>query len=491
MNQVTFTPKSKLKGLLLPFGILAAILVGWLTSTIGIALPLILVVVALIIPSVFIVFNKPKVGFLAYMALSVFLVFLGREIGDFPFGYGIEALLILTWVAAIFHTNNTYEWSLIKTDITALGAIWFLISILELFNPISGSFLAWVADARYPLGWLLVVPLCMVLFNKKKDLDFFLILIIGLSLIAAFNGVKQQHLGFFPGERAFVNGAGAKTHILFGKLRVFSFYSDAGQFGASMAQLCVIAFVLALGPFKKTTRIICAASSLIFLYAMFISGTRGALFALGVGIIIVIVINKNMKIMLMTLVIGLFGFAILRYTYIGNGNYNVYRMRTALNPEDPSLNIRFQNQVRMQEILKNYPLGAGLGSVGYAAYAHTKNRTYLGSIPPDSYWVKVWANYGIIGFTIWFGMMMYITGKCCGIVWNTKDKRLKVQLTALTAGAAGIVFCSYGNEVMNNMPSSMIVYVSWAFVFLGPRLDRQIQKEESNAIQSFSIRHLR
>lgn len=481
MNQVTFSPKSKLKSLILPFGILAAILVGWLTSMIGIALPLILAVVALIIPSVFIVFNRPKVGFLAYMVLSVFLVFLGREVGDFPFGYGIEALLILTWVAAIFHTNQSFEWSLVKTDITALGAIWFLITVLELFNPISGSFLAWVSDARYPLGWLLVVPLSMVIFNKKTDLDFFLVLIIILSLVAAFNGVKQLHIGLFPGEQEFLSGPSRKTHILFGKLRVFSFYMDAGQFGASMAQLCVIAFVLALGPFKKQIKIACAGSCLIFLYAMFISGTRGALFALGVGIIIVIIINKNIKIILFTLVIGLFGFAVLKYTYIGHSNYNVYRMRTALNPKDASLNLRFYNQARMQEILKNLPLGAGLGSVGYAAQAHNRKSTYLGSIPPDSYWVKVWANYGIVGFTIWFGMMMYITGKCCGIVWNTKDKKLKVQLTALTAGAAGIIFCSYGNEVMNNMPSSMLVYVSWAFVFLGPRLDRQIQNKELHA----------
>jgi hypothetical protein len=31
--------------------------------------------------------------------------------------------------------------------------------------------------------------------------------------------------------------------------------------------------------------------------------------------------------------------------------------------------------------------------------------------------------------------------------------------------------CSYGNEIMNQEPSSLILYTSWVFVFLGPQLD--------------------
>ncbi len=67
--------------------------------------------------------------------------------------------------------------------------------------------------------------------------------------------------------------------------------------------------------------------------------------------------------------------------------------------------------------------------------------------------------------------MLYILGKCCGIVWHIQDEKLKYILMALTAGYAGILFCSYGNEVFNQMPSSMLVYISWVFIFLGPRLD--------------------
>ena len=87
-----------------------------------------------------------------------------------------------------------------------------------------------------------------------------------------------------------------------------------------------------------------------------------------------------------------------------------------------------------------------------------------------------WVMYGIVGLIIWFGMMMYILGKSCGIIWKIQDKGLRYKLIALCSGAAGVFFASYGNEIINDMPSAMIVSISWAFIFLGPRLDKEILK---------------
>lgn len=188
------------------------------------------------------------------------------------------------------------------------------------------------------------------------------------------------------------------------------------------------------------------------------------------------VINKNLKIIFLSLAVGFFSFAFLKYTFIGHDIYEIRRMRSALNPNDASLNVRLVNQQRIAQFINPLPFGAGVGSIGFAAKSTTKP-TYITHIPTDSYWVKIWASYGVVGLVLWFSMMMFILGKCCGIVWNTHDKGLKYKLTALTAGAAGVFFCSYGNEVMNSMPSSMIVYISWAFVFIGPMLDRKPTEE--------------
>jgi O-antigen ligase len=465
-NFITDSGKAKF---IWPVLLFTAILMGWATANIGFLLPGVLVAMVLLTACTAVVFSNPKVGLIAYITYSFIVEILDRELGGgLPYQNLTFAFISLTLIAAIFNSSKKYEWSNINNDICLLGLVWVGINILQIFNPNAGNILGWLADVKYPFLWILVIPLCMVIFNTKKDLDLFLILILGLSLLAALYGVKQLIIGLTPAEKTFI--VESPTHLIWGKLRVFSFYQDAGQFGASMAHFCVIALVLALGPFKLWKRVLCAIASFIFLYGMFISGTRGALFTLITGVFIFLVLTKNFKLVVLGGIIVFAGFFFLKHTHIGHHIYEIRRMRSALNPEDASFNVRLDNQAKLRDYLRDYPFGGGLGSIGYAARAYNEG-TYLASIPPDSYWVKVWATYGITGLIIWFGMMMYIIGKCCGIVWNTHDRGLKYKLIALTAGAAGIFISSYGNEVINNQPSSFIVYFSWAFVFLGPQLD--------------------
>lgn len=482
MSQFINPSATRPKALILPLAILAAIVIGWLTTMLGIAVPALLVLLAIAIPFVVSVFYEPRYGVIAFIVFCFTLQIFLREIGgDIPYGVLGEALLLLTWIAVLTNSSKWFNWSYLKNDLMFLTLFWFLINLIEVFNPADVSVRGWLQEIRgTSLIWFLLVPLTLLLFNKNKDLNIFLYLVIGLSLIAAINGIKQLYIGPWPGEQAFLNGPSAKTHILFGKLRVFSFYSDAGQFGASQAHIGLVALILALGPFKMWKRVLLVIAAGILLYGMLISGTRGALYALVVGIACAIFLSKNFKFMIIGSAIAFSGLFLLKFTSVGSGSYHVQRLRSALNPEDASLGIRLYNQERLAEYLDTRPFGGGMGVIGFWGAKYNSDR-YLASIPPDSYWVKVWAMYGIVGFIIWFGIMMYILGKCCGIVWKIRDQRLRIKLMALTAGAAGVLFCSYGNEVMNAMPSAMIVYMSWAFVFLGPKLDRMLDSNKQEA----------
>jgi len=478
MEEISFSTKPKNKNKLLFIGIFLAILVGWLTSILGFFIPIALLGIAFIVSFLLIVFNNPRTGLLTFVLHCILMWFFYREIGDFPFSYAVEGLLVLTWLAVIFHNTANFDWSFMKKDITYLGLGWCLLTVLEFFNPTTfGNVNSWIGDARYPFLWILLVPLTMTIFNSNKDLNIFLLIILTASVVAAFYGLRQTHVGLTQAEKNFL--VSSPTHVIFGKLRVFSFYSDAGQFGASMAQMCVICIVLVLGPYKMWKRIVCAGASVLFLYSMSISGTRGAMFCLFGGILVILVASKNIKMILIAALLAVIGFGFLKFTYIGHNISEVRRMRSALNPNDASLNLRFYNQQRLAAHLKHYPFGGGIGSIGYASRDASKKAPFA-NIEPDSYWVKIWANYGIVGLIIWFSIMMYIVGKCSGIIWNIKNQRLKFKLTALTAGATGIFLCSYGNEVMNNVPSSIILYISWAFIFLGPKLDKEAQIAEAN-----------
>jgi hypothetical protein len=80
---------------------------------------------------------------------------------------------------------------------------------------------------------------------------------------------------------------------------------------------------------------------------------------------------------------------------------------------------------------------------------------------------------------IWFGIMVYIVGKMTGIIWKTRDPVMRNKLAALCCGATGMLLCNYGNEVMNQMPSSIIVYTSWLLIWLSPRWDTPLLKSEA------------
>lgn len=421
-------------------------------------------------------FQKPIIGVYATLIFCFVMPAFTLELTGVPLGLGLEALLLCTWVA-VFFNNRKYQWTTLNNDLVVLTVLWFLISVLEVFNPADASIIGWAQELRSAaLHPLLIIPLTLLLCNSKKSLNVFLILTIAVSVLGAINGLRQLKLGLTPGERLFVEEM-ASTHLIWGKLRVFSFFTDAGQYGASQAHIALVAGLLVFGPYKWWVRATLAVCCILLCIGMLISGTRGALFVLIAGAAVAVFLFKNFKILILGgfLLVAAIGF--LKFTNIGSGNYQIYRLRTALDPKDASLNVRFYNQRILADYLKDKPFGGGLGVIG--AWGHEYNSDkFLSTIEPDSYWVKVWAMYGIVGFVLWFCMMMYLLGKCGGIAWQIRDPMLRIKVIALVAGAFGVFVASYGNEVINRIPSSILVYMSMAFVYLSPHFDRQSRQQD-------------
>jgi hypothetical protein len=474
------SPILKHKVIVLLVGILIAALVSLLTIKFEAIGPLVLVAVCLAVVFTIFVFKNPRNGLITLIFYCFMMFFLGRELPGIPYGIGIEVILILTLFAALFFYAKK-DWANCQNDLFKLFLLWFLISFFEVINPAGASINGWFHEIRsvalYPL---LIVTIGLVIFRTEKDLNVFFLIIIGLALVSALNGIKQLHIGLSPGDQKFLDDGGAITHIVSGKLRIFSFY-DAAQFGASQAHFVIIAITLAFGPFKPWKKIVFLILTLVFFYGMIISGTRGALFVLVVGMFAAIFLSKNFKVLIIGGTMAMVFLAGLKYTNIGNNYYEVYRLRTALDPKDPSLNLRFMNQKILAEYLQSKPFGGGLGVIGIWGKEYNKDK-FLSTIEPDSYWVKVWVMYGIVGFVIWFCIMMYIFGKCAGIIWKTRDDKLRVKLIALMSGAAGVFFCSYGNEIINNMPSSIVVCLSFVFIYISPKIDAAITEKKMKEI---------
>lgn len=452
--------------------IVLSFLVGLFTIKFGIAAFFISTISIAGVIFLFAVLKDPRVGFLFYIIYCFALSGLLKNNPELPLGPLMEVLLGLTWVSILINANK-YNWRSLRNTHSYIALVWFLINILQLLNPADFSFLGWLNEIRFTaLNWLLIAPIAFLIFNSKKDLNIFFIVIIGASIIAALYGVKQLHYGVSTEEQRWLDEGADFTHIVFGKLRVFSMFTDAGQFGASQAQMGLVALVLAFGPFKPWKRVVLALSALLLFYGMLISGTRGALFALVSGAFFAIYLTKNFKILIIGTIASLFFLSFLKYSTYGNQYYEINRLRTALDPKDASLNARFINQAKLKEAMASLPFGGGVGISGINGDNYNQGK-YLASIPPDSYWVKIWVMYGVVGLVIWFSMIMFLLGKACGIVWRIKDPGLKIKMIALTSGNAGLFFCSYGNEVMNGFPSCIILYMAWSFIFLSPKFDNK------------------
>ncbi|WP_375418929.1 O-antigen ligase family protein [uncultured Hymenobacter sp.] len=456
---------------LLPAALAGALGLGWLAGQAGPAVPGLLIAMPLLVLFTIVVFYYPRAGFIAYISYCFLINHLSRHVLKVPVGLAMEAILIITWLAVLFYRSEPPDWRRVQNDLCKLTLVWFVINLLEVVNPAGASLQGWFYDLRSnALLWLMTVPLGFLVLRQRRDLNMFIYLVIGFSALGALYGIKQKYLGVDDMEQYWLNQGAARTHVLWGKLRVFSGYSEAAQFGNSQAHVALICLILALGPYSWQKRLLLASACLLLLYGMLISGTRGAFFVLVVGILVYLLLSKRLKVLILGCLLAGGAFMTLKYTTIGNSNADVFRMRTAVDPNDPSLRVRLANQALLREYLSSRPFGGGAGTMGSLGLKYNAG-TFLSKVPPDSYFVKVWGQYGIVGFLIWFGIILFTLGKCAGIVWRIRDPGLRQKLLALTAGFSGILLGSYANEIMNQMPSSMIVYLTWVFILSGPDLD--------------------
>lgn len=468
-----------MRGLFPVILIIVSVVLAYTTSEIGIFVPIAFILGSIGVVFCILLFRNPIAGLFTTLSFCFVVTLITRELRlAIQLGLAVEILLILTWLAAFFNRAKS-NWESVKGkwDILALVIVWFMISVLEIANPAAPNVLGWVYEVRNTaLNLLLIIPLTMVLFTKQQHLDIFLKIIIVFSLLAALNGIKQLYVGLFPGEMRFL--VNSPTHMVYGKLRVFSFFTDAAGFGATQAHIALICFVLAAAPLRQWKRIALVLIGAVLVYGMLISGTRGALFVFA-GLPIGLFLTRQFKLLAWGGV-ALFGLVLfLKFTMIGQGNYQIRRLRTAVNPqEDASYRVRLNTQERLSSYLSTRPFGGGLGTIG-ANGKEFNPSGFLASLEPDSYWVKVWAMYGIVGLVIWFAIMMYIMGKCCGIVWNIRDPVLRIKLVALVSGTIGIFVSSYGNEIINRAPPSIIVYMSWAIILVASKWDTdEMNREE-------------
>lgn len=423
-----------------------------------------------------IIHSNPLYGIKIVLIFSFLVNGLTRYVTQAPLGLGVDALLALTLIISLFSPNKP-QFKNLNNLIFFITLSWTAFTVLELFNPEARSKVAWFYAVRaYSIYQVFMVILLLCYLKRKSQVYSYVHLSVIWCVIAAFWGYKQVFIGLDNAEWNWLLSGPIKTHILFGVLRTFSFLSDAGQFGATMGYGGILCILVALGPISGKKKVLFWIAGLICLYALALSGTRGALFVPVGASMAYLVSTKNFKSMIMGAFVvgGVFFF--LNFTTIGNDNYQIRRMRSALDPEDASLQVRLENQRRFKQYLAARPLGGGIGTSGSWGQRFSPG-TFLAETPNDSWYVKVWAETGVIGLTLHLMMLFSVVLYGYYVIFNTRDLIFKQYLMAMHAAYCGIILASYGNPIFGQFPLNIMIYFTWVALFV-PKWEKEDQPED-------------
>lgn len=431
---------------------------------------------ALVLPIAFFivigVFSEPRFGLLLYLQLNFLICVFARFLPvDLPFGTFIDVSLVLTLLSLIVNAKQ-YEWKRLHHPTFYLVGTWVVFTILEFFNPEAPYKPAWIYNFRpFSLYWILATCIVLIVPFQKSDIKILIRTWLVWSFLAALWGFKQQYIGLTENEQLWLAAGAAKTHLLFGVLRIFSFYTDASQFGAEMGATALVCLIWFFEEKDRIRKVGYLFLMMVYFWAFAISGTRSALFVIVAGYAFYLILKKDVKKILFGVALAIPIYVVLVYTNAGSGNYQVQRIRSALRPmEDPSFLLRLQNKQKLALILENYPFGAGLGTSENVGSRFVPNH-WAARIAPDSWYVMLWIETGVVGMTLYIIIIVALIGFGAYKVWCIKDPWLHKIMIAMLSEVGGIAVMAYSNPVIGQFPTSGIFYISIAMLTTCERWD--------------------
>lgn len=459
-----------LKGLFDRFWIIAAsLLIGFYVakslghqSISGAVMPIVGLAVACY---VLVMFYYPKTIYISALLVGHLIAHLGRIAPGIPSGLSIDFLLAIgLGILLLGRRSNPFE-HLRKPEFIAIF-IWIGYTLLEIANPISPGPVAWFYAMRSLSLYFILTPIVVCGFiNTPADIKNLLYVFVPTAVLLMFIAIRQDSFGMNSYEMAWLNSGPIRTHFLRGQMREFSVLADASTFGAYSAYMCVFFGVLAAYPKKLPGRGWYFFITLLSFYGMMLSGSRGPLGIIGVGGMVYLVMSKRAGIASLGAGVGGAMYVFLRHTTILQGNYNIARLRTAFDPNDASMLVRKAKEAVLSVYMANKPIGGGIGSAGLWGERFAPG-SFLAETPTDGLYSRIWMETGIIGLYLYLGTMIFLIGMMGYRLWNLPDGKVKQILLAMYSGFVGAIVASYVNELITQLPLSIICYSTPALIIL-------------------------
>lgn len=424
----------------------------------------------------FYLFKSPYITFVLLFVVNYFIMGINRYI-YFPVWMVMDSLFAFTFASLIFKTSYIFNsWKQVNNGMFWSCLVWLIYCILEIANIYGTTPIEWFQGVRgmalYPIFTVIFVSL---LLNKYKDIHCFLMIWAFFTILASAKGYWQKNHGFDPAELTWLFSGGGRTHLIVSGIRFFSFFTDAGNYGSSMGLSMVTFLISAFFIKNKWLKIYFIIAGLAGGYGMMISGTRWALSVVFAGFALFSLLSKKKSFLIGSLFLLTFTFCFLHFTTVGDDNRVIHRMRTSLDSNDASLNIRLINRATLAPIMKDLPFGIGIGA-NLNAPLPPKYKKIL-NIPTDSWLVFIWTRTGAIGLILYLLIWGYIIIHGSYItLFKIRNNELKGILIGMLCGTFGMMVAMWAGQSYTQYPNCVLIYICQTLVFLGPYFDKQISK---------------
>ncbi|RMG84874.1 MAG: O-antigen ligase domain-containing protein [Bacteroidetes bacterium] len=409
------------------------------------------------IPVVIYCFVNLHFGLLTMLTVS-FLLGLAAKHTDAPIGTSMDGMLLLMLFGLLVRLVKERDYGFLRSPITWFIVAWIYYNIMEVLNPVAGSRLAWVYTVRSVALLLSLYFIACYALNSLRRILTMTKAIIFLSFVAALYSLKQEFIGYSTAELNWLHADEERFMLIYqwGRLRVFSFFSDPTTFGILMGYMSIFCFIVATGPVKLWQRIALLVSGVCMLMGMAYAGSRTPFALVPLGAIFYIILNFNKKTLIGTSILLVLGAGMVMKS---TSNPVMYRIQSAFKPsEDASVHVRLENQRRIQPYIRSHPIGAGLGSTGAWGKRFTPD-SWLASFAHDSLYVRLAVETGYIGMLIYMGLLF--TAMRLGIYYffRCADPVIKNLYLAVTSTVFLLAVACYPQEAITLPPTSIIFYI--------------------------------
>lgn len=467
LNRKRFSPRNWLGKQLLvqkmnnPFGYalagLIALGVAFLFSLLSVKLSFVIVLVLVAIPVVIYAFIDLNFGISLAITLGFFIEFI-KKYAHAPVGTAIDGLLMLMLVSVLVRLIKERNFDFVKSPITIFVVLWIYYNLLQVMNPTTGSRMAWLYTVRTVAIYISMYFVAAYAFKNLRDVINFIKLVLGLAILSALYSLKQEHLGYSSTEMAWLYEDPERFELIYqwGRLRVFSFFSDPTTFGILMAYMAVFSMVLAMGPYKTIYKVILLFGVLAMLMGMAYGGSRTPVVLVPIGVIFFAILTFNKRVMIGVMLGLLFGGAMMMKS---TSNATIYRIQSAFHlKDDASVVIRMKNQKRIQPLVQTHPFGLGLGSTGAWARRFTP-KSWLAHFAHDSLFVRIAVEAGWLGLLLYMALLFVVVKTGIKYYFRVRDPVIKNLYLAMTTAIFILTVASYPQEAITILPNSLVFYV--------------------------------